>query len=90
MIYCHTTLTRREAVIAFKEYVKENEADLVKVSKINLMTLDKNGNQHHFMTIWERADKWCWGRTYMWNGKMYHENEHYEIMGIDLAKMEDE
>lgn len=35
------------------------------------MTLDSGGNRHYFMTF-DMYSRWCLGRTYMWEGKMYH------------------
>ena len=70
MIYCRTYETWREAQYCFYEFVKENEKGLIEASRVNLRTLDKEGNLHCFITF-EAYPKWCLGKTYIWNGKMY-------------------
>ena len=82
MIYCHVAWTMREADFLFRDFVRDNENKLVKISKINLMTLDKDGNQHHFMSG-ERYNDWCIGRKYIWNGETYES-------GIKIAEMRNE
>ena len=78
MTYCHIYETWRKAQYYFSEFVKENEKCLVKASRINLMTLDKVGNKHYFMTF-DKYERWCLGRTYMLGDKMYHSD--MEIRG---------
>lgn len=73
MIYAHVFLTEKDARLGFYEFV-EHRVALVKCIDGNCfrVRMAKIGDdEHHFMgeTMYH---KWCMGRTYEMDGKLYH------------------
>lgn len=73
MIYAHVFLTEKDARLGFYGFV-EPRIDLIKYidgSCFSVRIVKIGDDEHHFMgeTMYH---KWCMGRTYEMDGKLYH------------------
>lgn len=82
MIICHLFEFEIQAVRYLKEYEAENYDDIAKVDMGKHKIIMKDKNIHEFMGI-SKYCKWCKGRTYMLNGKIYHSGYELKEGGAD-------
>lgn len=73
MIYAHVFLTEKDARLGFYEFV-EPRVDLVKCIDGNCfhVRMAKIGDDEHYFMGGTTYHKWCMGRTYEMDGKLYH------------------
>ena len=73
MIYAHVFLTEKDARLGFYEFV-EPRVDLVKCIDGNCfrVRMTKIGDDKHYFMSGTMYHKWCMGRTYEMDGKLYH------------------
>ena len=80
MLHAHVFQTEKDARYGFYEYV-EPRIDKVKwidgsIFYVRMVKL-KTGDEHHFMNE-TTYHKWCMGRTYEMDGKLYHSGYPYK------------
>ena len=77
MIICHLFEFEFQAIRCLKEFVAENHDDIEKVDAGKHKIIMKDKNIHEFMGF-SKYRRWCKGRTYMRNGKMFHSDFELE------------
>lgn len=78
MIYAHVFLTEKDARLGFYEFV-EPRVDLIKYidgSCFRVRIVKIGDDEHHFMNE-TMYHKWCMGRTYEMDGRLYHSGFPY-------------